>query len=112
MNLFKSLNAFLLCSAVAAAWSPAHAEGDTNSTISLDTITVTTTKTEDPLIDTLAGASVVTDTEVTRFQPDRLSDILEVERPTLGRLPQPSPPPHPTSPRRPRLRPAGGRAPD
>ena len=77
MNLFKSLNALLLCSAVAAAWSPAHAEGDANSTISLDTITVTTTKTEDPLIDTLAGASVVTDTEVTRFQPDRLSDILQ-----------------------------------
>lgn len=44
--------------------------------IGLDTITVTSTKTEDKAIETLAGASVVTEPELKRFQPDRLSGVL------------------------------------
>ena len=44
--------------------------------ISLDTITVTTTKTEDKVIDALSGSSVVNDVELERFQPNRLSDVL------------------------------------
>lgn len=44
--------------------------------IALDTITVTTTKTEDKVIDSLSGSSVVNDVELERFQPNRLSDVL------------------------------------
>ena len=44
--------------------------------IALDTITVTTTKTEDKVIDSLSGSSVVTSVELERFQPNRLSDAL------------------------------------
>ncbi|MEM8686084.1 MAG: TonB-dependent hemoglobin/transferrin/lactoferrin family receptor [Pseudomonadota bacterium] len=44
--------------------------------IGLDTITVTSTRTEDKAVNTLAGASVVTETELKRHQPDRLSGVL------------------------------------
>ncbi len=47
-----------------------------NNEIALDTITVTSTKTEDKAVDTLAGSSVVTRTDVERYQPSRLSDVL------------------------------------
>lgn len=44
--------------------------------IALDTITVTTTKTEDKVIESLSGSSVVNDVELRRSQPNRLSDAL------------------------------------
>ncbi len=57
--------------------STLFAQDSTPSSITLDTITVTTTKTENSVVETLAGASVVTDTQVIQFQPDRLSDIFQ-----------------------------------
>lgn len=41
----------------------------------LDTISVTATKTESKVIDTLAGASTVTRQELQRFQPSRIGDV-------------------------------------
>ena len=60
-----------------AVGQSAGAQEFDNSTITLDTITVTTTKTEKSVIDTFAGTSVVTDQDVNRFQPDRLSDVFQ-----------------------------------
>ncbi|GLS46592.1 TonB-dependent hemoglobin/transferrin/lactoferrin family receptor [Methylobacterium brachythecii] len=44
--------------------------------VSLDTISVTTTKTEERAIDALSGTSVVTREQIERIQPSRLSDVL------------------------------------
>lgn len=44
--------------------------------IALDTITVTSTKTEESAIDALSGTSVVTREQIRRLQPSRLSDVL------------------------------------
>lgn len=55
--------------------NPGHAEDTAIGQIILDTITVTATKTEESVIDTLAGASVVTQGELDRIQPDRPADI-------------------------------------
>lgn len=44
--------------------------------VSLDTLSVTATKTEGPAIDALAGSSVVTAEQIKRLQPSRLSDVL------------------------------------
>ncbi|GGC51708.1 TonB-dependent hemoglobin/transferrin/lactoferrin family receptor [Chelatococcus reniformis] len=40
----------------------------------LDTISVTATKTEEPAIDVMGGASIVNRAQIERFQPSRLSD--------------------------------------
>ena len=44
--------------------------------VSLDTLSVTATKTEGSAIDALAGSSVVTAQQINRLQPSRLSDVL------------------------------------
>ena len=44
--------------------------------VSLDTLSVTATKTESAAIDALAGSSVVTREQINRLQPSRLSDVL------------------------------------
>lgn len=44
--------------------------------VSLDTLSVTATKTEGAAIDALAGTSVVTAEQINRLQPSRLSDVL------------------------------------
>lgn len=44
--------------------------------VSLDTLSVTGTKTEEPAIDALSGSSVVTRAQIDRLQPSRLSDVL------------------------------------
>lgn len=44
--------------------------------VSLDTLSVTATKTEEPAIDALSGSSVVTRAQIDRLQPSRLSDVL------------------------------------
>ncbi|MCE4222188.1 TonB-dependent hemoglobin/transferrin/lactoferrin family receptor [Methylobacterium sp. C25] len=44
--------------------------------VSLDTISVTATKTEEKAIDALSGTSVVTREQIDRIQPSRLSDVL------------------------------------
>lgn len=44
--------------------------------IALDTITVTATRVEQKAIDQLAGVSVVDKTEIERFNPDSISDVL------------------------------------
>lgn len=52
--------------------SPSH--GDV---MELDTITVTSGKTEDKAINDLAGSSVVTRRQIDRFQSSRISDVLQ-----------------------------------
>ncbi|MDJ1159603.1 TonB-dependent hemoglobin/transferrin/lactoferrin family receptor [Chelatococcus sp. SYSU_G07232] len=64
--------AMLLATASIFAISAAEAEPD----IVLDTVTVTATKTEEKVIDTLAGASTVTREDIDRFQASRVSDVL------------------------------------
>ena len=46
-------------------------------TTNLDIISDATTKTDDAIVDTLAGTSVVTDDELEKFQPGRVSGMLE-----------------------------------
>lgn len=46
------------------------------ASVSLDTLTVTATKTEEPAIDALSGTSVVTREQINRLQPSRLSEVL------------------------------------
>ncbi|WP_204351193.1 TonB-dependent receptor plug domain-containing protein, partial [Serratia marcescens] len=48
----------------------------TPSEVSLDTLSVTGTKTEERAIDALSGTSVVTREQINRIQPSRLSDVL------------------------------------
>ena len=62
---------------LAAVTAVAQDRGTRDDPIVLDTITVTTTKTEKAVIDQMAGASVVTRTEVEQKQADRISDILQ-----------------------------------
>ena len=47
-----------------------------SSAVSLDTISVTATKTEEKAIDSLSGTSVVTREQIDRVQPSRISDVL------------------------------------
>ncbi|MCC0807208.1 TonB-dependent hemoglobin/transferrin/lactoferrin family receptor [Methylobacterium sp. W2] len=47
-----------------------------DAAVSLDTLSVTATKTEEPAIDALSGSSVVTRAQIDRLQPSRLSDVL------------------------------------
>lgn len=44
--------------------------------VSLDTLSVTATKTESAAVDALSGTSVVTREQINRIQPSRLSDVL------------------------------------
>lgn len=44
--------------------------------LSLDTLSVTSTKTEEPAIDALSGTSAVTREQINRLQPSRLSEVL------------------------------------
>ncbi|WP_018260264.1 TonB-dependent hemoglobin/transferrin/lactoferrin family receptor [Methylobacterium sp. WSM2598] len=57
----------------AAAPAPA---ARTDAPIALDTISVTSTRTEAPAIAALSGTSVVTRAQIDRIQPSRLSDLL------------------------------------
>ena len=70
-----SMLACTAMAAVAALQIDVRAE-NARDEIALDTITVTTTKTEDKVIDALSGSSVVNSVELERFQPNRLSDVL------------------------------------
>lgn len=75
---FVTKTSMLACTALTAV-SMLHIGARADSAgdeIALDTITVTTTKTEDKVIDSLSGSSVVTSVELERFQPNRLSDAL------------------------------------
>ncbi|KAB1079811.1 TonB-dependent hemoglobin/transferrin/lactoferrin family receptor [Methylobacterium soli] len=68
-----------LLSAAAAQAQPAAgppASLPPEAQVSLDTLSVTATKTEEPAIDALSGTSVVTRAQIERFQPSRLSDVL------------------------------------
>ncbi len=60
----------LLASASMLSISPAGAQD-----VVLDTISVTTTKTEEKAIDSLGGVSVVGRREIDRIQPSRISDV-------------------------------------
>lgn len=60
----------LLASASLLSISTARAQD-----VLLDTISVTTTKTEEKAIDSLGGVSVVGRREIDRFQPSRISDV-------------------------------------
>ena len=46
------------------------------SEVSLDTLSVTGTKTAEPAIDALSGTSIVTREQINRIQPSRLSEVL------------------------------------
>ena len=71
------LGASLLSVAVARAQTAGEPAIATAATaVSLDTISVTSTKTEAPAIDALSGTSVVTRAQIERLQPSRLSDVL------------------------------------
>ncbi|WP_158818625.1 TonB-dependent hemoglobin/transferrin/lactoferrin family receptor [Methylocapsa sp. S129] len=56
-----------------AASAPAQGGVDVN----LDTITVTATKTEESVVDTMAGASVVTGKQIKQQQPGSISEMLQ-----------------------------------
>ena len=62
--------------APSAAAMNANAQAGTRAVQSLDTITVTASKTEEKAIDALAPVSVVTLEQIQGLQPNRLSDIL------------------------------------
>lgn len=53
-----------------------HAAEQAGAAVTLDTISVTATKTEERAIDSLSATSVVTREQFRRLQPDRLSDVL------------------------------------
>jgi hemoglobin/transferrin/lactoferrin receptor protein len=60
------------------ASKPAPAQAaQQGSAINLDTITVTVTKTEESVVDTMAGASVVTGRQIERQMPSSVSQMLE-----------------------------------
>jgi hemoglobin/transferrin/lactoferrin receptor protein len=55
----------------------AKATTQTGADVNLDTITVTPTKTEQSVVDAMAGASVVTSGEIQRRQPGSIADMLQ-----------------------------------
>ncbi|MDP4021027.1 TonB-dependent hemoglobin/transferrin/lactoferrin family receptor [Methylobacterium sp. NEAU 140] len=69
-----SLLSLLTAQAQDAATPPAPSTAD--AAISLDALTVTSTKTEEPAIDALSATSVVTREQISRLQPSRLSEVL------------------------------------
>ncbi|WP_374545344.1 TonB-dependent hemoglobin/transferrin/lactoferrin family receptor [Rhodoblastus sp.] len=60
-----------------AAAQPANTQQTGGDASDFDTINVTATKTEEKTIDTMAGASVVTRTDMQRFQPSSIADMLQ-----------------------------------
>lgn len=71
------VSAVMGLSAAIAISSMAAAQENTNSSIPLDGITVTATKTGSAAIDTPAGASVITQEDINQIQPDRISDVFK-----------------------------------
>ena len=57
--------------------NPAPGAKQNGADINLDTITVTATKTEQSVVDTMAGTSVVTGGEIQRQQPGSISEMLQ-----------------------------------
>jgi hemoglobin/transferrin/lactoferrin receptor protein len=53
------------------------AQSAAGADVNLDTITVTATKTEESVVDTMAGASVVTGKEIKQQQPSSISEMLQ-----------------------------------
>lgn len=49
---------------------------DSGGAVALDTVTVSSTRTDEAAVDALAGVSVVTTEETERLQPQRISDLL------------------------------------
>jgi hemoglobin/transferrin/lactoferrin receptor protein len=79
-----ALTALALCIAsgdalAQQAGSPAAApkQSASDSDINLDTITVTATKTEESVVDTMAGASVVTGKQIQHQPPGSISEMLQ-----------------------------------
>jgi hemoglobin/transferrin/lactoferrin receptor protein len=60
-----------------AGANSAKATTQTGADVNLDTITVTPTKTEQSVVDAMAGASVITSGEIQRQQPGSIADMLQ-----------------------------------
>ncbi|CAH1672454.1 TonB-dependent hemoglobin/transferrin/lactoferrin family receptor [Chelatococcus asaccharovorans] len=75
---FVSLSAMMAAQAEAQAPAnlPQPAMTEAMDVVTLDAITITATKTEETVVDTLAGASVVTRADMDRFQASTVSDAL------------------------------------
>ncbi|CAH1659138.1 TonB-dependent hemin, ferrichrome receptor [Hyphomicrobiales bacterium] len=73
---FVSLSAITAAQAQSPANQPVPAMTAPEDVITLDAITITATKTVETVVDTLAGASVVTRTDMDRFQASTISDAL------------------------------------
>lgn len=76
MTHTQSMRRLLLASTAMTIAATAHADDASDRSVTLDTITVSTTRTEQAVVDSLAGSSVVTDVDLNRFQPDRISGVL------------------------------------
>lgn len=61
----------------ASAASAPTASPPTGADVNLDTITVTATKTPESIVDTMAGASVVTSSQINQQQPNSISEMLQ-----------------------------------
>ena len=78
-----STRTLLLASLVGLPFTAAHAQNAAqpapaaDGAVVLDTITVTSGKTEDKVINDLAGSSVVTRRQIDLFQSSRISDVLQ-----------------------------------
>ena len=71
-----ALGTSLLALTAAQAQPPAAPPGTPVEAVSLDTLSVTATKTDGTAVDALAGSSVVTREQIDRLQPSRLADVL------------------------------------
>jgi outer membrane receptor for Fe3+-dicitrate len=60
-----------------AGANSAKATTQTGADVNLDTITVTPTKTEQSVVDAMAGASVITSGEIQQQQPGSIADMLQ-----------------------------------
>ena len=74
MRASVSIHAVLSAAAAMTIVSVPSASAEEDP-ISLDAITVSATRTEEKVIDTMAGASIVTRQEIDRFQPDAIGDV-------------------------------------
>ncbi|MEM1046082.1 MAG: TonB-dependent hemoglobin/transferrin/lactoferrin family receptor [Pseudomonadota bacterium] len=72
----KRLGAMVGCGILGSTTLVPGSPAQSDETIALDVITVTTTRTEDSVIETLAGASVVPRETIDRFQPNDIGDVL------------------------------------
>jgi len=66
---------FMALSTALAQDAPDQQAAAPGGEVTLDEITVTATKTEDRVIDALAGVSTVSERDITRLQPSRISDV-------------------------------------